>query len=128
MLSPGTTILIPSGPLDDPLRRHLFVVAARKEGPPRQVLIVSISSIGNAYQDDTVLFGVGDHPFIQHESYVRYTDARIMEEAAIMRGLGNRIMEKHDDCEEDFLQRVLDGFERSPDAKPFAAEFIREAN
>ena len=128
MLVPGTTILIPSGPINDPQRLHLFVIVARKEGPPRQVLIVGISSMGNAYQDDTVCFVAGDHDFIQHPSYVRYSDARTMEEAALMRGLGNGTMTQHSDCSADFLNRVVRGFEFSPAAKPFCVEFIDESD
>ena len=128
MLTPGTTILIPSGPPNDPQRRHLFIVVARKEGPPRQVLVVCISSIGNAYRDETVIVQACDHDFIHHESYVRFADARIMEEAALMRGLGNGTMSRNDDCDPAFLTRVLEGFHLSPAAKPFAVEFIGEAD
>ena len=69
-----------------------------------------------------------DHNFIHHESYVRYTDARIMEEAALMRGLGNGTMSLHDNCDSAFLNRVLEGFHLSPAAKPFTVEFIGEAD
>ena len=128
MLLPGTTILIPSGPISDPTKRHLFVVVARREGPPKQVLIVSISSIGNTYTDSTVVFEEGAHRFIQHQSYVRYTDARVMTEVSLMRGIENRTFSLHDDCEAGFLSRVIDGFSQSPAAKPFAVEFIAEAD
>ena len=128
MLSPGTTILIPSGPLHDPHRKHLHVVVARKSGPPAQILMVSVCSMNVAYEDSTTCLSGGEHPFIKHPSYIRYSEARYDNEVDIQRGIDKEVFEIHEPCSEEFLENVLNGFDHSPSAKPFTVTFIEEAD
>ncbi len=128
MLSPGTTVLIPSGPLHDPHRKHLHIVVARKSGPPAQILMVSVCSMTVGYEDATTCCAGGEHPFICKPSYVRYSDARYDNEADIQRGIDKAIFELHEPCRAEFLEVVLGGFNHSPFAKPFTVNFIEEAD
>lgn len=128
MLSPGTTILIPSGPPDDPNRRHLHIVVARKSGPPIQILMVSICSIVAEYQDPTTTFVGGEHPFIKHPSYTRYSAARVDHEADIQRGIDGGQFDLHTACSQEMLDNVIGGFDHSRFAKPFTTTFINESD
>lgn len=128
MLTPGTTILIPSGPPDDPDRKHLHIVVARNEGPPIQILMVSICSIVANYQDGTTTFVGGEHPFVQHPSYTRYSAARVDKEADIQRGIDDGHFDLNAACSQQVLDNVVGGFEHSKFAKPFTTQFIIDAN
>lgn len=128
MLEPGSTFLIPSGPRHDPGRHHLHIVIARKSGPPRQVLLVSVCSIDSAPYDTTVVLNVGDHPFIQHPSYVNYRYVSVEEEEKILRGVNSGEFTKREDCSEDLLTTIKHGLQDSPQAKPFGQNFLSEAD
>lgn len=128
MLPPGSTILIPSGPPDDPQRKHLHIVAARKSGPPPMILMVSVCTIRDAYRDLTTALAGGEHPCIHHPSYVRYSDARIDHERDIQRGIDNDRFDLDEPCSECLLQLVLGGFDVSKFAKPFTKSFVAEAD
>lgn len=128
MLPPGTTLLIPSGPPDDPHRKHLHIVVARKAGPPIQILMVSVCSIVADYQDPTTTFVGGEHAFVQHPSYIRYSGARVDHEADIQRGLDDGRFEQHDACSAEMLAVVKGGFEQSRFAKPFTSNFVNESD
>jgi hypothetical protein len=128
VLSPGTTILIPSGPPDDPNRKHLHIVVARKSGPPIQILMVSVCSMVANYQDPATTFVGGEHPFIGHPSYTRYSVARVDHEADIQRGIDDGQFELHAACSQEMLDNVIGGFEHSRFAKPFTTKFIEDAD
>lgn len=76
-----TTFLVPSGSNADPERKHLFVLLnnpvlfEKKE----VVLIISVSSIKqNLPYDNTCILKKGEHSFIQHDSYVIYSNRTII--------------------------------------------------
>jgi len=76
----GECLLIPSGPNS---YQHLFTILVNpcilpNRGNKPQVLSVGISSIRtNIPYDNACIIRQGEHPFVQHDSYVRYRDARI---------------------------------------------------
>lgn len=128
MLSPGTTILIPSGPRDDPQRKHLHIVVARNSGPPAQIIMVSVCSMTAEYQDPTTTFVGGEHPFIRHPSYIRYSAARVSFETDIQRGIDDGLFALDEPCSPNVLEDVLGGFDLSSFAKPFTTSFIEDAD
>lgn len=81
------TVLIPSGPAHDPDRFHLHVVmndpVPDKNGQ-HKVVVVSVTSIppSNQYDTSCTLFP-GEHPFVQHGSYVLYARARLVDPAEL---------------------------------------------
>ena len=128
MFTPGQAIWIPSGPRHDPQREHLHFVAARTAGPPPQVMLVSLCSIvGNSYDASTVLLS-GDHPCIQHPSYINYRHTRIEREDVLERGVGLRQFRIAEDCTEEVLQKIRGGLAVSAFAAPYTREFLREAD
>lgn len=76
------TLLVPSGPLHDPGRKHLHVVLTDPavDGSGALVLVVSICSIPDSkiYDPSCTLFP-GEHPFISRHSYVAYNFAQLVD-------------------------------------------------
>jgi hypothetical protein len=84
------TLLIPSGPDNDPTRRHLHVVCTDPCENGYQV-IVSITTWTNNLCDATCVVQAHEHEWLTHQSYVFYRKARI--EAAETLDNGVRIGE-----------------------------------
>lgn len=83
------TLLVPSGPENDPDRKHLFILLtdpADDGSGVKAVLMVSLSSIkqGLPYDASCILYP-GDHPFVKKESFVVYQKARIEEADKVLR-------------------------------------------
>jgi hypothetical protein len=79
------TLLIPSGPAHDPLRKHLHIVLNDPYPDSTlalKVLVVSVMSIpsSNIYDPSCTLFP-GEHPFVVNHSYVAYQFAALQEPA-----------------------------------------------
>ena len=128
MLQPGATILIPSGPRNDPDRKHLHVVVARRSGPPVQILMVSVSSIRNQKYDDTTVLDGDEHPFLKRRSYIRYQVARVEPEVVIERGIQTGLFTLREQFDGAALLRIRDGFRCSRFAKPFARTFLDDSD
>ena len=126
MLQPGATILIPSGPRNDLHRKHLHVVVARRSGPPVQILMVSVSSIGDQKHDDTTILVADQHPFLRHRSYIKHQVARVEFETDIEPGIQTGAFAMREELDEEVLQRIRDGFSSSKFAKPFAKKFLND--
>jgi len=128
MLQPGATILIPSGPRNDLHRKHLHVVVARRSGPPVQILMVSVSSIGLQKHDNTTVLVADEHPFLRHRSYIKYQAARVEFETDIKRGIETGAFAMREEFSEESLHRIRDGFRSSKFAKPFARNFLEDSD
>ena len=128
MLQPGATVLISSGPPNDLQRKHLHVVVARHSGPPVQILMVSVSSIGAQKYDDTTVLDADEHPFLRHRSYIKYQVARVESETAIERGIQSGLFALREELGEGVLRRIRAGFRSSQFAKPFARNFLDDSD
>ena len=118
LILPRFTILVPSGPVADPDRKHLFVVLTspycEKGGTP-SVAMVSFRSVVPALPyDQTCLLDKGDHLFIKHPTWVDYGKARIEASAAILRGVQDGILVQQDPLREEVFRRVAAGLCTSP--------------
>lgn len=87
-------LLIISGPAHDPNRKHLFVIMTNPKNDPSthilSTLIVPVSSVVEGiYHDPACLLGVGDHPFLKHDSYANYRRAIIEPIDSIVNGIGS---------------------------------------
>lgn len=120
------TILSIAGKID-----HLHIICTNqffhKDTGAASVLAVNISSLTDDDNcDKTCVLHAGDHPFIRHDSYVRYKDAVVMRV--------DRILEKVEDGEitvlsnvsEEVFLHVLSGFERSAQTKTKIKKLIRQ--
>ena len=128
MLEPGATVLIPSGPQQDPNRKHLFVVVGRQSGPPAQVLVVPVSSIRTRHYDKTTVIDRGVHSFIKHPSYIRYGHAQQKSERDIERGIRDGLLVAKETFNAEVLEQIQNGFRTSKFAKPYARNFLDECD
>jgi hypothetical protein len=65
-------------------------------------------------QDKSCLLGPGDHPFIKHDSYVKYAKARIMSFIEIFNGIRKGILIAKEDVDAQVLKAIQDGAKKSP--------------
>lgn len=74
------------------------------------VVLVAISSVRPGKPiDPSCLLDVGDHPFIRHQSYVVYADARVYNAERVQQGVDAGDFQPHDTMSLDAFQRVIDG-------------------
>lgn len=102
------TVLIPSGPADRPDLLHLFVLLCDPFGVPPQCLLASISTVRhNAYHDPACLLYAGDHPFVRHTSYVKYSTCRLIEAAKLESAVAAGTFKQHDMMNGAIVARIL---------------------
>ncbi len=120
------TILAIAGKID-----HLHVICTKqffnKETGAQSVLAVNVSSVreGISYDSACVLH-VGDHPFIEHDSYVRYKDAVVMKVDRILAAVESGEIKVMDDVSDDVFQRILLGFEKSEHTRTKIKKLVRQ--
>lgn len=122
------TLLIPSGPPDDPNRKHLFVCLTDPIGPGGDILLVSISTFrqGESHDPTCRLFP-GDHPFIRRESYVNYRFARIEPASKIERGVQQGVFIPQQVLDGAIFARVCNGLAESRFVTPQVLAFYAKA-
>lgn len=113
--NPGekATILYIAGKIN-----HLHIICSQPffnaDTGASSVLAVNISSIRtDAAFDSTCILHVGDHPFIKHDSYVRYKDAVMMKVANIQAHIETGEIKVLENVSNEVFQRVLAGFTKS---------------
>lgn len=125
---PGATLLMPSGPEDDPDRMHLFVVLTNPfddigDGI-QKVLLVSFSSVRDYYNHDPAcVLNPGDHPFVKHESFVVYKRAIIVEANKLIEGVRKNVFSSHTPMSESVLSKIHQGLESSEHTTPRVLRF-----
>jgi hypothetical protein len=110
------TVLIPSGPLRDLDRKHLFIVTT-DPCPQGSLLLVSISSCRPGCDTTCRLF-VGDHPFVKRDSFIAYDLARIEGADGLMRGVKNGLLHPREAIDTAIFARICHGITESPFTKP----------
>jgi hypothetical protein len=123
------TLLIPSGPANNPDRKHLFVLLTDPIEAPnfngKQVLLANIASVPNRLPyDSTCILQPGEHRFIKHESYVYYAKARIEAANALLRGVKSGQLIAHEIMGQAIVQRICDGLQQSPHTTPRIQRFF----
>lgn len=122
---PGATLLYPSGPSHDQARNHLFILMTAPSGPADQILMVSVST-RQKRSDTTCVLAAGAHAFIRHESVVEYKFARIEPARRLVSGVASGEFIVKDPVTHEIFERVRAGLYRSPFAKPYAREFLKD--
>ncbi len=110
----GECLLIPSGPGS---YQHLFTILVNPcilpdRGNRSQVLSVGISSIPIGVDipyDNACIIKPGEHPFIRHDSYVRYRDARIDTAEHIEKRVHEGVFSVKPPCGAELLRRIITG-------------------
>ena len=108
----GATLLIPSGPDS---KKHLFAlmldpVLVDGYGPKPCVLLACVTSVkGGAALEDCCLLGPGDHPFIEHDSYVDYRFTRLEPEEHLQGRVQEGAFVKKEACSPELIKRIIQG-------------------
>ena len=122
------TLLIESGPANDPTRKHLFICLTDVFGPDKETLMVSVSThLAGLPADDTCHLFAGDHPFIKHKSFVEYDKARVYAADKLVKGEREGRFVAMDALESSIFARVCYGLEQSPFTAPKHLEFYQRA-
>ena len=107
----GSTLLIPSGPSG----AHLFVIVFGPQvlqdyGPSAQFVSVSVTTLrADIHHDPSCMLKPGDHPFIKHDSYVSYRDARIDTGDDLKRRVEDGVFQPHQPLDSQILARIVFG-------------------
>lgn len=125
------TLLVPSGPENDPDRKHLFILLtdpADDESGVKVVLMVSLSSIKPGVpHDPACLLYPGDHPFVKRDSFVVYQKARIEEADKVLRGVKDGKLVPQDPMDSAVFARICKGLEDSRLTPPKLLRFYLAA-
>lgn len=108
------TLLVPSGPLRDRERKHLFILLTDPQPPDKSILLVGVASFTQGLpHDPTCLLYSADHPFIRHTSYVNYAYTRIEPADALIRGVEKGSFDPQGSLDETVFARVCKGLMES---------------
>lgn len=98
-------LLIPSGPGD---RLHLHAILTNP-CPDGQHLLASVTSIGKSFHDPACVLRAGDHPFIEHDSYVLYRRMLRVQSPHLENCVNKGLFVEKDQFHPDVFQRICDG-------------------
>lgn len=125
------TLLVPSGPQQNPNQKHLFIlltdpVSNGVDG--KDVLLVGISSVKpDIPHDPTCLLYPGDHSFIVRKIYVNYRMARIEDAQKLISGVKQNLFTPKETLVGEIFARVCYGLSESRHTTPRVLEFYRAA-
>lgn len=125
------SLLIPSGPVQDPQRKHLFIVLTDPfddtgNGISR-VLLVNLSTVRDGC-DRACILRPGDHSFVKHDSFVAYWSARIEEAGKIASAVHKNLFQAHHPVSERVMLKICQGLESSKHTAPKILKFYRLAS
>ncbi len=102
---------------------HLTIVVAGP-CPHGKVLYVKVTSDLRGI-DHTCPIDPGDHPDIQHESFIHYGEADIGDATALDSAVTRRQVQMKEPVSREVLQRVAEGFSASEHARPRYEDFVQ---
>ena len=121
----GKILLIPSGSVREPNKKHLFITLtnACRDG---QHLLVSISRVKNGvYFDDACVFEPGEHPFVRERSFAVYRLATIERGTHLATCVDGWYFTPKDNMPEPLVVRMCAGIDRSEFLAQRVANFYR---
>ena len=119
----GETVLIPSGNSSDHL--HLFVIVTNPKrildgGLRDHVLLVPFCTVYNdLYKDTACILDAGEHPFINHESYVDYAFARTYPVFELEHNIRNGFFQAHRPVSNAVLVKIQNGLQTTKRIKKY---------
>lgn len=117
--------MIPSGP-----NEHLFTVALgplvmESYGSQPQVVLVNFTSVKpGAPIDPACIVEAGQHSFLTHDSYIAYRYAEIRPVFDVEKMVSDQVWRPAASCNNDLLQRIVDGFSASERVKRFIRDVV----
>ncbi len=83
---------------------HLWVVVSNPTASPARVLIVNMTTDRGI--DRSCILNVGDHPFVEHPTCMRYDMARIETNQDLERHVASDTIQLHQPVSADILERI----------------------
>lgn len=114
---------MPSGPSNEPDRKHLHIVCC-DPNENGEVVIISIASYVNPLCDGTCILQANDHSWLKHKSYVLYRSAQIIEAAKLEAGIASGEILKRDSMNAQAFLRLRNGICKSPHTKRKVKRFM----
>lgn len=108
----GCSIVLAGGPLSG----HLWFILS--DPSPEQMLAVMLVSL-KPHSDKTLILTVGDHPFIQHDSALDYSNVSLFTISKLNAALASSRCIPHPNMSNGLLKRVRAAVlasQRTPDA------------
>lgn len=122
-----TTVLIPSGPVGDEERKHLFIILTNPNSA-KLILRVNITKIyAGVFHDPACVLHPGDHEFITSPSYLLYSGATIQSADEIIRGVKEGVLIPKPSLDPSVFALVCNGLVESRFTPP-AVKVFYEAN
>ena len=122
-----TTVLIPSGPVGDEDRKHLFIILTDPNAE-KLILRVNITKIyAGVFHDPACVLHPGDHEFITSPSYLFYASAKIQSADEIVRGVKDGVLIPKPSLDTGVFALVCKGLRESRFTPPAVKAFY-EAN
>jgi hypothetical protein len=124
----GKTIVLPNSING---KGHLQIILTNPSGNPEEVLMVNLSSktisTSTSYEDNDLacIVNPGEHPFVKHETYVRYGKAVIAKVRDIQSLIELKKYQFHYDCNDALLDKILSGLWESNHANSKIIEFAK---
>ena len=109
----GSTLLVPSGPQDG--HKHLFALmldplVVDGYGQKPCVLMACVTSIRDGVpSEDACLLQQGEHPFIEHDSYVDYRFTRLEQAEHVQKRLQEGVFVAKDPCSPELIKKIIQG-------------------
>lgn len=122
MLRAGDTLLL--GPEED-YHLHIILTDANDDG---ELILASVTTLQKWTKDRTVVLKKGDHPFIQHDSGIAYSFARIVSAAEIESVVSNKPSLVRQPMSPEVLNRVQAGLLESDFTENGVRWFYRDLN
>ena len=126
MLDLGDTFLIPKSSFEI---EHLWIIITDRDPITHEAVCVNVTT-WQAGCEKTVIVIAKEHPFVTHDSVIRYADAKKLDlrkvEAALDAQCTTFVCEQKDKCSPAFLKRVQDGLLQSKTAPKGIKEECRQ--
>jgi hypothetical protein len=103
------TLLMPSGPVNDLDKKHLFIIVTDACKSHQHILIPVCSIKEERYTDMTCVLTAGEHEFLKIDSYIHYALTKQKHIEALKQGIANGNFILKDDVSDPVFKRVCDG-------------------
>ena len=123
-------LLVHTPSASNPDLNHLGIVLTKpreNEGGTTEILLVKVTSVRPYVpHDKSCILVAGDHPMINHPSYIYYAQAKKYDVEIIKSGYRNTF-KNYGFLEESVLQRVTEGLITSPQTPNILKNYYQES-